>query len=215
MALSVVPLAPPMNGLFNNINNSNKSIARILSLRRQWSEEEVNIKNYQTDIKTSIEVFKKINIKSGQLGKVLKMLGEQGKLLSEIKTNNFEILDTRQLSDETVEYLNFIEFDKLFRCRFCYTHIDWFWCDFHRNHLYRHVRDIKNSSYIEFLNSDMAIIMFVEEYYFYLSSSNSKNDAKLVLKTLTNFETLTDMMQTYGFQVEAIDKNKYELMDLD
>jgi Protein of unknown function (DUF1247) len=119
------------------------------------------------------------------------------------------------LCDETVEYLNFLEYDKLFNCRFCYTHIDCLWCDFHRNHVYRHARKINESSYVEFLNTDMAVIMFIEEYYFYLSSANNKSDAKQVLKFLTDFETLTDMMRTCGFNVESIDKNNYELMDID
>ncbi|UZE89785.1 hypothetical protein [Parapoynx stagnalis nucleopolyhedrovirus] len=217
MALGIgPPRAPPMNGLLYKNNTNSSSLSRIISLRRQWSSDEIVSNNFRDDIKNLIESFKRGNLKSGCLGTALKLLGEQGKLLTEIKNNNFEILDKRQLSDETVEYLNFLEYDKLFRCRFCYTHIDCLWCDFHRNHVYRYDRKINDSTYIKFLNTDMAVIMFVEEYYFYLSSANNKSDAKHVLKFLTDFETLTDIMQTCGFNVvESIDKNEYELMDID
>jgi hypothetical protein len=202
-----------MNGLLNSTGSN--LMSRVLSLRRQWSENSFIVKNYSSDIRIPLELFKKFNVKSGHLGEALKLLGQHGQLFSVIKNDNFEVVNTRQLSDETVEYLNFIEYDKLYCCRFCYTHIDWLWCEFHRHHVYRQRREIENSSYVDFLNSDMAVIMFVEEYYFFLSSCHNKKDARSVLKSLINFDTLSHMMQAYGFEVESIDKSNYELMDLD
>nr|WRK23006.1 hypothetical protein [Bombyx mori nucleopolyhedrovirus]WRK23144.1 hypothetical protein [Bombyx mori nucleopolyhedrovirus]WRK23558.1 hypothetical protein [Bombyx mori nucleopolyhedrovirus]WRK23696.1 hypothetical protein [Bombyx mori nucleopolyhedrovirus]WRK23972.1 hypothetical protein [Bombyx mori nucleopolyhedrovirus] len=208
-----VPLPPPLVELWNRRPIPSP---RIISLQRQLISTPV-IKNYQADVQEAIDAFKRLNITPGHLGEVIDTMGQQGKLLPEIieADDDFKVNQTRNLSCKTVEYLNFLESDKLFRCRLCYTHADWLWCDFHRNHAYRGTRDIACNNYVEHLNSDMGVVMLVEEYFYCLSSCNFKQDAKLALQTLTKFESLSDLMASYNFSTPDLDTNAYELMDFE
>ncbi|AKN81002.1 hypothetical protein [Lonomia obliqua multiple nucleopolyhedrovirus] len=209
MALVNVPVPPPPLLRSSVHCNSDNNI----TLQKQQSA----ANTYKNNIKPLIDLFKTLNLPFGNLGNVLETMGKEGKLFPQLKDDNFDIVEKRQLSLESVEYLNYIQHDKLFQCRLCYTHAEWYWCTFHRNHVYRRSEEISttNLEFVKFLNTDMAVVMFIEKYYYYLSSCNFKQDAKTILKTLTNFETLTDLMKSYNFEDEFADNTAYELMDFD
>lgn len=205
---------PPPLPSIKHINNSRP----IAVPRKQYAV------HYKTDIQTAIDVLRekvvlasdKNNLQIGHLGEVLERMGAQGQLFPQLKDENFDIVDKRQLTPATVEYLNYLEIDKLFQCRWCYTTANWLWCNFHKIHAYRGSRSLNNQKYIEFLNSDMGVVSFIEEYYFYLSSCTYKHEAKHILKTLTGFENLAELMESYNFSSDkCIDVNAYELMDFE
>ncbi|ABL75975.1 Mv-ORF23 peptide [Maruca vitrata nucleopolyhedrovirus] len=206
-----VPLPPPLIEL---CNRRPTPTPRFISLQRQPTSV---VKNYQADVQKAIDALKQLNLTPGHLGEVIDTMGQQGKLLPEIieADDDFRVNQTRNFNCKTIEYLNFLETDKLFRCRLCYTHADWLWCDFHRNHAYRGARNIECNDYVEHLNSDMGVVMLIEEYFYCLSSSNFKNDAKRVLRTLTKFESLSELMASYNFSTPDLDTNAYELMDFE
>ncbi|USC25886.1 duf1247 [Palpita vitrealis nucleopolyhedrovirus] len=208
-----VPVPPPLVDL---CNKRPIPTPRIVSLQQQLQTSV--IKSYETYIQEAVIALKQLNITPGHLGEVLDIMGQQGKLLPEIieaDNDDFKIKQIRNLSLETIEYLNLLENDKLFRCRLCYTHAEWLWCDFHRNYAYCGARNLNCDNYVKHLNSDMGVVSLVEEYFFCLSSYNFKHEAKRVLQTLTKFESLSDLMASFNFTTENIDKNAYELMDFE
>ncbi|AGA16188.1 hypothetical protein [Thysanoplusia orichalcea nucleopolyhedrovirus] len=207
------PLPPPLVEL---CNRRPIPTPRIVSLQRQLISTTV-VKNYQADLQQAIDAFKRLNVPAGHLGEVLDAMGRQGKLLPDIieADDDFKVHQIRELSRETIAYLNFLENDKLFRCRLCYTHADWLQCDFHKTHVYRGVRDITCDTYVEHLNSDMGVVMLVEEYFYCLSSCNFKHESKRALQTLTKFESLSSLMASYNFSTPHLDTGAYELMDFE
>ncbi|AVA31216.1 ac34 [Oxyplax ochracea nucleopolyhedrovirus] len=175
---------------------------------------------FETDLQQIVNNFKRAQLSLGHLGNALNIMGMEGRLFPEIIKidDEFKIYQKRQLNDVTVEYLNYLENEKLFQCRLCYSHADWLWCDFHRKHLNRQIQhDLTNDIYVDFLNSDMAVISFVERYYFMLSSFSHKEEATSIIKELTNYNSLADLMNEHNFTFSKtkIDVNAYELMDFD
>ncbi|ANF29752.1 ORF-104 [Catopsilia pomona nucleopolyhedrovirus] len=231
----IAPIPPPVPPILHSYNVSGNSgndnecrrrpipTPRISSLQQQICGgnntcavvENLKIHDYNADIQKNIENFKRLNIQLGHLGDVLKIMGERGKLLCALKDEHFEVVDKRHLNDATIEYLNYLQNDKLFQCRLCYSHAEWCWCEFHRHHIYRGERDINSAQYVAYLNSDMAVVSYIEEYYYCLSSYNYKDEAKRALKTLTEFESLADLMANYNFSIPNLDTGAYELMDFE
>nr|QNN89351.1 hypothetical protein [Spilarctia obliqua nucleopolyhedrovirus] len=209
MALVRPPPPPPKT--FNGQNNClQQQLAKLVQVRAQHS--------YEHDIGQLTEKLKARKVTRGQLGHVLEQMGRQSELMPELVKNDgedFRILQRRDLKHNTIEYLNFLQHDKLFCCRLCYTHADWLWCEFHKTHAYRGPRDVTIDAYVEHLNSDMGVVSLVEEYYHWLSSSNDKPEAKRVLKTLTSFESLGDVLASYNYSGLDADTSTYELMDFD
>nr|AFS51994.1 DekiORF117 [Dendrolimus kikuchii nucleopolyhedrovirus] len=173
--------------------------------------------DYRTDLQKLIDALKKTGVSAGHLGEVLDSMGRQGQLMSTFQDECFDIRQKRHLAPETIEYLNYLEKDKLFQCRLCYTHADWLWCDFHRNHAYRSPDcNLDSVHYVKHLNSDMGVVMLIEEYFFHLSSFNNKHEAKRALKRLTDFETLSCLMASFNHvNGDELDTNAYELMDFE
>lgn len=173
-------------------------------------------RGYEHDIGQLTERLRKRAIPRGHLGDALEQMGRQSELLTELVKDDdeFRIRQQRDLAHNTIEYLNHLQHDKLFCCRFCYTHVDWLWCEFHRTHAYRGPRDVADDAYVEHLNSDMGVVALVEEYYHWLSC-NDASEAKRVLKTLTSFESLADLLGNYNYSTPDADARAYELMDFE
>ncbi|AOT85574.1 cyun116 [Cyclophragma undans nucleopolyhedrovirus] len=196
---------------------------RIISLQHQLEAATAaasgNNANYKTDLQKMIDTFAGLGVPAGHLGEVLDNMGRRGQLMPKFQDDAFEVVQKRQLAPETIKYLNYLENDKLFQCRLCYTHADWLWCDFHRAHVYRSPdRSLDNVHYVQHLNSDMGVVMLVEEYFFHLSSFNNKHEAKRALKCLTDFETLSSLMESFNYYYangDEPDVNAYELMDFE
>ena len=174
-------------------------------------------RSYERDIGQLTKELKERGVSRGHLGDVLEFMGRQSELLPELVKNDddFKLVQQRDLSQNTIEYLNFLQHDKLFYCRLCYTHADWLWCEFHKAHAYRGPRDMTVDAYVEHLNSDMGIVTLVEEYYHCLSSFNDKLEAKRVLMTLTTFNSLNDLLASHNYSAEDADTSTYELMDFE
>lgn len=173
-------------------------------------------RGYEHDIGQLTAKLKSGGVSRGHLGDMLEQMARQGKLLPELVQNDndeFRILQHRDLGHNTIEYLNFLQHDKLFCCRLCYTHADWLWCDFHKTHTYNGPCDVSVDSYVEHLNSDMGVVTLVEKYYHYLSTD--KSAAMKVLKTLIKFESLAEALTSYNFSADDADVPAYELMDFD
>jgi hypothetical protein len=209
-ALVKIPLTPPLQVFSDQQNNCFKQqIAKLFQKRTH--------RNYDRDVGQLAEKLKERNVPSGHLGDVLEYMGRQSELLPNLvkDDDDFRIEQRRDLSQNTIEYLNRLQYDKLFNCRLCYTHAETMWCEFHKTHAYHGSRDLTDDTYVEHLNSDMGIVAFIEEYYHYLSSCDNKLEAKRVLKTLTNFESLTDLLASHNYTAEDADTLTYELMDFD
>ncbi|AAK85588.1 hypothetical protein [Epiphyas postvittana nucleopolyhedrovirus] len=174
-------------------------------------------RNYERDLGQLVKEIKKRGVTNGHLGDVLEIMGKQSQLLTEMQKNDdeFRIVQQRDLSQNTIDYLNCLQNEKLFHCKLCYSHADWLWCEFHKTHAYRGSRDVNVDAYVEHINSDMGIVSFVEEYYHYLSSNDGKLEAKRVLKTLTNFESLNELLASHNYSAQDADTSVYELMDFD
>ncbi|AGR57163.1 hypothetical protein [Choristoneura rosaceana nucleopolyhedrovirus] len=209
MALVKPPLPPPMKFITKQNGCFQHQLAKLVQAREQ--------RGYEHDINKLTEKLKNRKVLRGHLGDVIEQMGRHSKLMPDLIKNDdeFRIVQQRDLGPGTVEYLNFLQHDKLFYCRLCYTHADWLWCEFHKTHAYRGPRDISLDTYVEYLNSDMAVVALVEEYYHLLASCNEKQEAKRVLKTLTNFESLADLLAAHNYSDVNADTSVYELMDFE
>ncbi|QDL57067.1 hypothetical protein QKQ66_gp130 [Dione juno nucleopolyhedrovirus] len=203
-----LPLPPPLSNKNNNNGCFQHQLAKMVQARVQ--------RGYEHNIGQLTIKLKSRKTPRGQLGEVLDQMGRRGELLPELVKgdDDFRIVQQRDLAHATVEYLNFLQHDKLFNCRLCYTHADWLWCEFHKAHAYRGARNTKLDSYVDHLNSDMGVVACVEEYY-HLLSSNNRVEAKRVLKTLTGFESLVDLLASCNYSELDADTLTYELMDFE
>ncbi|AAP29817.1 unknown [Choristoneura fumiferana multiple nucleopolyhedrovirus] len=208
MAL-VKPPPPPMRFIAHQNGRLQPQLAKLVRARER--------RCFEHDIGELAEKLKSRKVSRGHLGDVLELMGRQSKLLPELVKNDdeFRVVQQRDLGHNTIEYLNFLQHDKLFYCRLCYTHADWLWCEFHKTHAYRGQRDIGVDTYVDHLNSDMGVVALVEEYYHLLATCNERQEAKRVLKTLTNFESLNDLLASYNYSDTDADTSVYELMDFE
>nr|BBD51189.1 hypothetical protein [Samia ricini nucleopolyhedrovirus] len=190
-------------------NGFKHQLARLVHERAQ--------RGYERDVRRLADELKARGVPAGQLGDALENMGRQSQLLADVVRDDdeFRVVQRRDLSQNTIDYLNRLQHDKLFRCRLCYSHADWLWCEFHKTHAYRGPRDMNVDAYVDHLNSDMGVVELVEEYYHCLSSCNDKRNAKRALVMLTNFESLSDLLANYNYPADDADTVTFELMDFD
>ncbi|AXS67690.1 ac34-like protein [Cryptophlebia peltastica nucleopolyhedrovirus] len=150
-----------------------------------------------------------------KLGDVVQYLGAHGLLLQRKKDDNFDIKVVLEVSDETRDYLNALQTEKFEHCRLCYHRNDQTRCDFHKKYIFTKNEKENYEEYIEFLNSEMGIISFIELYYTYLSLEFWKANAQILLRDLTGFSSLKELLTYYGHNVaDDVDQANIQSMDV-
>ncbi|AOL56745.1 hypothetical protein [Chrysodeixis includens nucleopolyhedrovirus] len=149
-----------------------------------------------------------------KLGDVLQHMGRNKLLLKRKKDDDFSIEEINILSDEARDYLNALQLEKFYHCRLCYHKNAELRCDFHRKYVFDQSSDAKNSAYIEFLNSEMGVISFVELYYSYLSVPFWKLNAQFLFRDLTGFSSIKELLTFYNYEcLDDVDDVSFETMD--
>ncbi|AUV65399.1 hypothetical protein [Alphabaculovirus myunipunctae] len=149
-----------------------------------------------------------------RLGDVLQHMGRNKLLLQRKRDDDFAINELHEISDETRLYLNALQTEKLASCRLCYHNDDSLRCDFHRKYIF--TKDVKQygDEYVEFLNSEMGIVSFVELYYTYLSVPFWKLTALMMMRDLTNFSSIRELLTFYNYEcTDNVDEAPIETMD--
>ncbi|ABM45835.1 unknown protein [Spodoptera frugiperda multiple nucleopolyhedrovirus] len=151
---------------------------------------------------------------NSKLGDVIQHMGRNGLLLQRKKEDDFSIDEKIEISDTARDYLNLLQTEKLSECRLCYHNDDTSRCDFHRKYIF--TKDPKQyyDDYVNFLNSEMGIISFVELYYTYLAVSTYKIVSLMMMRDLTNFSSVRELLTYYNYEcANDIDVVPYETMD--
>lgn len=153
---------------------------------------------------------------ASRLGDVLQSMGFNKLLYARKKDDNFDIDDVICLSEETRQYLNVLQTEKLYHCRFCYDKNDELRCSFHKKYLFNKDMTQNYDEYIAFLNSDMGVISFIELYYTYLSLEFWKANAQILLRDLTGFSTIKSLLEYYNYETsDDVDAPCVHTMDTD
>jgi Protein of unknown function (DUF1247) len=149
-----------------------------------------------------------------RLGDVIQHLGRNKLLLRRKKDEDFAIAEEIELADATRVYLNALQTEKLSTCRLCYHNDDSRRCDFHRKYLFTKNVKQHNDEYVQFLNTDMGIISFVELYYTYLGVPFWRLAALMMMRDLTDFSSIKELLTYYNYDcADDVDKVPYETMD--
>ncbi|BAC67269.1 hypothetical protein AhnVgp018 [Adoxophyes honmai nucleopolyhedrovirus] len=150
-----------------------------------------------------------------RLGDIIQYLAKHNLLLQRKKDENFDIKNDLEISDETKIYLNALQTEKMYHCRQCY-YKNGTKCDFHAKYIFTNDEKNNYDEYINFLNSEMGIISFIELYYTYLGLDMWKITAQIMLKDLTGFETVTKLLRHYDYEVsDDADEPRVTPMDMD
>ncbi|AGE89871.1 hypothetical protein SlsnVgp016 [Spodoptera littoralis nucleopolyhedrovirus] len=153
---------------------------------------------------------------SPKLGDVLQQLGrKRNGLLSRKKDENFDIAETIELSDATKDYLNVLQLEKLYACRACYERDDSRRCWFHKKYIFTKNMKTHYDEYVQFLNSQMGIVSYVELYYTYLAAPPFWNaTAKIMLDELTGHSSIASLLKHHGHET-SIDADEPAAVAMD
>ncbi|QHB21710.1 ac34 [Artaxa digramma nucleopolyhedrovirus] len=151
-----------------------------------------------------------------RLGDVIAHMSRNKLLLKNKKDENFDIAESVVLSDEAVAYLNALQTEKLYHCRTCYHKNAKNKCAFHAKYIFDKNRNENETEYINFLNSEMGIISFVELYYTYLCIDFWNITAEFVLDDLTGFKSVESLLNYYNYScLKDVDTPVVNLMNVD
>lgn len=151
-----------------------------------------------------------------KLGNVIQHMGRAGLLLERKKNEDFSIKENIEISDVTRNYLNLLQTEKLTKCKLCYHIDDNLRCEFHKKYIFAKDPKIYYDEYIEFLNSEMGIISFIELYYTYLGVPFWKLTALMMMRDLTGFSSIKELLTYYNYECQDdVDVVPYEIMDCD
>jgi hypothetical protein len=150
-----------------------------------------------------------------KLGDVIQHMGRNKLLLRRKKDDDFTIDEINSLSDATRDYLNALQLEKFYHCRLCYNKNEELRCDFHKKYIFNNQSSSKdNEVYIQFLNSEMGIISFVELYYSYLSVPFWKLNAQFLFRDLTGFSSIKELLTFYNYDcADDVDIVAFETME--
>jgi len=152
-----------------------------------------------------------------KLGTLLQQMSRTGLLLQRKKNEDFSI-ESIVLSDITKDYLNALQTEKMYKCRFCYYKNDDKRCEFHKKYIFEKDQKLNYKEYVNFLNSEMGIISFVEMYFSFLMIPFWKQTASILFKDLTGFSSIKELLLKYNCyhdRMQDIDEGVLELMDCD
>jgi hypothetical protein len=164
----------------------------------------------------TLEISKDVDNMTGTLGDVIQQMGRDKQLLTKRKENEFRLFEINDLSDETRNYLNVLQIEKMFHCRSCYNIDDTERCWFHKKYLFlgpqtTNDKETLTNEYIDFLNTDMGIISFVELYYVCLMMELCwKHKAPKILYDLTGRFSINELLHTHD---ETNDKPLHAIME--
>lgn len=151
---------------------------------------------------------------NSRLGDVIQHMGRNNLLLQRKKDEDFSINETLHVSDTARDYLNILQTEKLSSCRLCYHNDDSLRCEFHKKYIFSKNSKVYNEEYVKFLNSDMGIISFIELYYSYLSVPNWKMASLMMMRDLTGFSSIKELLTYYNYECnDDVDVVPYETMD--
>lgn len=151
-----------------------------------------------------------------RLGDVIAHMAKNNLLLKRKRDEYPEIRGAFSLSNEARDYLNALQTEKLTHCRLCYHKDNKNQCDFHKRYIFtKNVNEYRNE-YVQFLNSEMGIISFVELYYTFLSIDLWKITAQILFRDLTGFSSVKELLDNYNYTTdENVDSANVETMDTD
>lgn len=181
----------------------------------------VNVDEFRSDLAalTAKILMKHPLDPNSRLGDILQNMSENNMLLLKKRDEIFDIKDTNKLSEETRVYLNLLQTEKLNHCRQCYNKTDAqeVRCWFHKKYIFDKCQTKFYHEYVDFLNSEMGIISFVELYYVYLALDDVwKHNAPILLDKLTGFKSIKSLLSHYNYECEeAADTSNVECMDTD
>nr|QGX02398.1 maco-A 153 [Mamestra configurata nucleopolyhedrovirus A]WRQ96389.1 maco-153 [Mamestra configurata nucleopolyhedrovirus A]WRQ96558.1 maco-A 153 [Mamestra configurata nucleopolyhedrovirus A] len=151
---------------------------------------------------------------NSRLGDVIQHMGRNKLLLKRKKDDDFSIAESIELSEAARLYLNALQTERMSSCRLCYHNDDSFRCEFHKKYIFTKNHMENNDEYVQFLNSDMGIISYVELYYVYLGISTWRIIASNRLKDLTDFSSIKELLTFYNYDCDDdADKVPDETMD--
>jgi hypothetical protein len=151
---------------------------------------------------------------NSHLGDVIQHMGRNKLLLKRKKDEDFAIAESIDLSETARLYLNALQTEKLATCRLCYHNDDSFRCEFHKKYIFTKNATEHSDEYVQFLNSDMGIISFVELYYVYLGVPSWKLTSLIMMRDLTDFSSIKELLTYYNYDcADDVDKLPYETMD--
>ncbi|QWO71602.1 AC34-like protein [Orgyia pseudotsugata single capsid nuclopolyhedrovirus] len=153
------------------------------------------------------------------LGDVIANMSVNKRLLKRIKDENFDIAESLELSSEAREYLNALQTEKLRHCRQCYYKSDYNRCNFHQKYILNTNNTANGNSsedYINFMNSEMGVISFIELYYTYLCLDFWKPTAIFLLRDLTGYDSIKSLLTEHGYTcADDVDSPCVYAMDVD
>ncbi|AGR56776.1 ac34 [Hemileuca sp. nucleopolyhedrovirus] len=177
-----------------------------------------NDDNFAQDLaRLTIEILngKSVDPES-KLGDIISYMGRNKLLLTRKKEEMFDIKETIELCDETRVYLNVLQTEKLKHCRLCYQKDDQYRCEFHKKYIFNKDSMQYYDEYVDFLNSDMGIISFVELYYSYMNVEFWKITGKFIFRDLTGFDSVKALLEHYNHtSKDDVDEPSIESMDTD
>ncbi|AHH82622.1 ORF-33 [Buzura suppressaria nucleopolyhedrovirus] len=151
-----------------------------------------------------------------RLGDVIAHMAKNNLLLTRKKEDFPDIRGAFLLSDEARDYLNALQTEKLTHCRLCYHKNTENQCDFHKRYIFSKNADNYRQEYVQFLNSEMGIISFVELYYTFLSIDFWNITAKILFRDLTGFDSVKELLDNYNYTSdENVDSVNVKTMDTD
>ncbi|AIU41263.1 ac34 [Sucra jujuba nucleopolyhedrovirus] len=153
-----------------------------------------------------------------RLGDVIAHMAKENLLLTRKKTSVPGLRGAFELSSEARDYLNALQTEKFTHCRLCYHMNSNNTCQFHKKYMFNKPSsqpdNTASSEYVDFLNSEMGIISYVELYYTYLSLDFWKLTAKFLFRDLTGFDSVKSLLEYYSYNCDdSADKTNVETMD--
>ncbi|QEI03484.1 hypothetical protein [Spodoptera cosmioides nucleopolyhedrovirus] len=149
-----------------------------------------------------------------RLGDVIQHMGRNGLLLQRKKDDNFDINETIDISDVARDYLNLLQTEKMSTCRLCYHNDETSRCEFHKKYIFTKDPKAHYDDYVNFLNSEMGVISFIELYYTYLGVSSWKIVSLMMMRDLTGFSSIRELLTYYNYECsDDVDSVPYETMD--
>ncbi|AIZ48690.1 asb133 [Agrotis segetum nucleopolyhedrovirus B] len=173
-------------------------------------------KEFQADLKDHIDKITTNHAPDpkSRLGDVIQHMGRNSLLLQRKKDEDFSINLTHAISDVSRDYLNLLQTEKLSECRLCYHNDDSKRCEFHKKYIFTKDPKVYADEYVNFLNSEMGIISFVELYYSYLSVPFWRMASVTMMRDLTGFSSIKELLTYYNYECdEDVDVVPYEIMD--
>ncbi|ABY65786.1 hypothetical protein [Orgyia leucostigma nucleopolyhedrovirus] len=150
------------------------------------------------------------------LGDVIACMSVNKRLLRRLKDENFDIVESVELSDETRNYLNVLQTEKMQHCRLCYHKSANNRCEFHKKYLFDNNVNRDSKQYTDFMNSEMGVISFVELYYTYLCLDFWKPTAIFLMRDLTGYDNVKSLLNDHGYScADDVDLPCVNDMDID